>query len=174
MFTHEPLESHLSHICTEHWEHTALGCQLLKARAFLGTSAGPLSWVDRRKKLANIKPGLLSAQAKAKTLTSAQDLFATQSCGARTYNMLNGFFMSWWEKVTNTQKVNFYGPSPRMLGATMDMICVFILAKDDPPVPDTWEFSGRQFLNLIEQNPFGTFSFIILEISEKRMVLIGN
>lgn len=30
-----------------------------------------------------------------------------------------------------------------MLGATTDMICVFILAKDDPPVPDTWESSGR-------------------------------
>lgn len=55
MFTHEPLESHLSHICTEQWEHSALGCQLLEGRTFLGTSAGPLSWVDRRKKLENIK-----------------------------------------------------------------------------------------------------------------------
>lgn len=174
MFTHEPPESYLSHICSEHWEHTALGCQLLKTWAFLGTSADPLSWMDWRKKLENIKPGLLSAQTKAKTLTSAQDLFESQSCRARTYNMLNGFFMSWWEKVTNTQKVNFYGPSPRKLGATTDVICVFILAKDDPPVPDTWEFSGRQFLNLNEPNLFGTVSFIISEISEKRMVLIRN
>lgn len=83
--------------------------------------------------------GLARSQHR-QTLTSAKDLFVSQSWGARTHYMLNGFFMSWWEKVITTDdEVNFYGPSLRMLDATTDMICVFILAKDDPPVPDTWE-----------------------------------
>lgn len=80
----------------------------------------------------------LARSRHRQTLTSAKDLFVSQSSGARTHYMLNGFFMSWWEKVVTTYKVNFYGPSLRMLDVTTDRVSVFSLAKEDPPVPDTW------------------------------------
>lgn len=53
-----------------------------------------------------------------------------------------------------------------MLDATTDMICVFILAKDDPPVPDTWELVWM-FLGFNWVKPISNISLIILEISER-------
>jgi hypothetical protein len=64
-------------------------CQNLTEQAFLGPPAVLLSWKKRRKALENLKPGLFS---DSQTLTSAKNLFVSQSCGTRAYYFLIFFY----------------------------------------------------------------------------------